>query len=146
AAASGGAAMFSAGLVPTGARTSAEKAVQTLLPTATEDVTPFEVHVSQAALDDLKKRLANARWPDKEPVTDWSQGVPLAKAQALVEYWRTRYDWRRVESSLNRPLPSRVRVFGQTLRTRVAPSAHRGCLGGSNAASGLQPLRRARWR
>src|SRR6266403_2200985 len=101
AAASGGGAMLSAGLVPISVDASADKAAQTVLPTATEDVTPFEVHEPQAALDDLKKRLANARWPDKEPVTDWSQGVPLAKAQALVEYWRTRYDWRRVESTLN---------------------------------------------
>jgi len=64
-------------------------------------VTPFEVRVPEAALDDLKRRLADTRWPNKEPVADWSQGVPLSKAQALVEYWRTRYDWRRVERSLN---------------------------------------------
>jgi epoxide hydrolase len=72
-----------------------------VLPPATKAVTPFEVHVPEAALDDLKRRLANTRWPNKEPVADWSQGVPLAKARALVEYWRTRYDWRRVERSLN---------------------------------------------
>ena len=77
----------------------ADKVAEIVFPAATTDVTPFEVHVPQAALDDLKKRLANARWPDKEPVADWSQGVPLAKAQALVEYWRTHYDWRRVEST-----------------------------------------------
>jgi pimeloyl-ACP methyl ester carboxylesterase len=72
-----------------------------MLPPATTAVTPFEVHVPEAALVDLKRRLADSRWPNKEPVADWSQGVPLAKAQALVEYWRTRYDWRRVERSLN---------------------------------------------
>jgi len=101
AAATGGAGILSAGLGPISAHASFDKAAEFVLSPATRDVTPFKVHVPQAALDDLKERLANARWPDKEPVTDWSQGVPLAKAQALAEYWRTRYDWRRVESTLN---------------------------------------------
>ena len=91
---------------------TADKVAEIVFPAATTDVTPFEVHVPQAALDDLKKRLANARWPDKEPVTDWSQGVPLAKAQALVEYWRTRYDWRRVESTLNGLPQFRTQIDG----------------------------------
>src|SRR5258708_38880101 len=99
AAATGGAGILSAGLVPISAQGSADKGAQ--IPTATNDVTPFKIHVPQAALNDLKKRLANARWPDKETVTDWSQGAPLAKAHALVEYWHTHYDWRRVESTLN---------------------------------------------
>src|SRR5258708_15956661 len=99
--ATGGAGILSAELTVLSTGGSADTAAQIVLPSATEEVTPFKVHVPQAALDDLKKKLANARWPDKEPVTDWSQGVPLAKAQALVEYWRNRYDWRRVESTLN---------------------------------------------
>src|SRR6266849_1365272 len=101
AAAAGGAGILSAGLAPISACGSADKAAQIVLPTTTNEVTPFKVHVPQAALDDLKKRLATARWPDRGSATDWSQGVPLAKAQALIEYWRTRYDWRRAESSLN---------------------------------------------
>ena len=101
AAATGGAGILSAGLLPVSAYGSTVTAAQIGLPAATEVITPFKVHVPQAALDDLKKRLANTRWPDKEPVTDWSQGVPLAKARALAEYWRTRYNWRRVESTLN---------------------------------------------
>lgn len=106
-----------AGIVPAGLRSlsleeSATKDAHFVLPSATKDVTPFEVHVPQSALDDLKKRLANSRWPDKEPVTDWSQGVPLAKAQALVEYWRTRYDWRRVESTLNGLPQFRTQIDG----------------------------------
>jgi pimeloyl-ACP methyl ester carboxylesterase len=99
--ATGGAGILSAELTVLSARGNADSAAQIVLPAATKDVTPFKVHVPQAALDDLKKRLATTRWPDKEPVTDWSQGAPLAKAQALVEYWRTHYDWRRVESTLN---------------------------------------------
>ena len=108
----GGAAMLSAELGAQSARGSADKPAQLVLPTATKDVTPFKVHVPQAALDDLKKRLANARWPDKETVTDWAQGVPLAKAQALTEYWRTRYDWRLVESTLNALPQFRTQIDG----------------------------------
>src|SRR5258708_27576898 len=78
-----------AGIVPASlgsltAQGTAMKAAQIVLPAATKDVTPFKVHVPQAALDDLKKKLATARWPDKEPVPDWSQGVPLAKIRALT--------------------------------------------------------------
>jgi pimeloyl-ACP methyl ester carboxylesterase len=64
-------------------------------------VTPFVLDIEQSRLDDLRRRLDNTRWPDPEPVQDWSQGAPLAKVQALVEYWRTDYDWRRCEAALN---------------------------------------------
>jgi pimeloyl-ACP methyl ester carboxylesterase len=101
AAASSGAAILSAESVSADASASTDKVAELELPPAMKAVTPFEVHVPEAALDDLKRRLAKTRWPNKEPVADWSQGVPLAKAQALVEYWRTHYDWRRVERSLN---------------------------------------------
>ena len=101
AAATGGAAILSAELVPETARASTDQVAQLVLSPATTAVTPFEVRVPEAALEDLKRRLANTLWPNKEPVADWSQGVPLAKARALIEYWRTRYDWRRVERSLN---------------------------------------------
>src|SRR6266853_5895996 len=115
AAASSGAAILSAELVPETARAGADKVAEVaelVLPPATKAVTPFEVHVPRAALDDLKRRLANTRWPIKEPVSDWSQGVPLAKAQALVEYWRTHYDWRRVESTLNGLSQFRTQIDG----------------------------------
>ena len=64
--ATGGAGILSAELGILSARGSSDKAAQFVIPPATTDVTPFKVHVPQAALDDLKKRLANARWPDKE--------------------------------------------------------------------------------
>ncbi len=112
AAAASGAGILSAGLAPISASGSAEKDTQIVLPTTTKDVTPFKVHVPQAALDDLKGRLATVRWPDRGSATDWSQGVPLAKAQALIEYWRTRYDWRRAESSLNALPQFRTQIDG----------------------------------
>jgi pimeloyl-ACP methyl ester carboxylesterase len=85
---------------------------QVVLPPATPDITPFKVHIPRAALQDLKKRLSDTRWPDKEPVTDWSQGVPRAKAQALVEYWSSQYDWRRVEGALNARAQFRTEIDG----------------------------------
>jgi pimeloyl-ACP methyl ester carboxylesterase len=64
-------------------------------------VRPFKTKVPQAALKDLRRRIAATRWPDKETVTDESQGVPLAKLQALVRYWGSGYDWRKAEAKLN---------------------------------------------
>jgi pimeloyl-ACP methyl ester carboxylesterase len=63
-------------------------------------MTPFAPNVPEAALDDLRRRLDLVRWPDAEVVDDWEQGVPLAKLQALVGYWRDEYDWRRCERRL----------------------------------------------
>ena len=67
----------------------------------TEAVTPFSLNVPEQALDDLRARLARTRWPDLEVVSDWSQGAPLARVQALCNYWASGYDWRRCEARLN---------------------------------------------
>ena len=63
-------------------------------------VRPFTIEVPEADLEDLRARVAATRWPDKEPVDDHSQGVPLATMQALARYWATEYDWRKVEARL----------------------------------------------
>jgi epoxide hydrolase len=62
---------------------------------------PFRIDIPQAALDDLKTRLAMTRWPDEVPGLGWSRGVPLAYLKGLAEYWRTEYDWRADEAVLN---------------------------------------------
>ena len=107
-----GAGVLPLALATTSACASADKATQFVLPTTSKAVAPFKIRMAQAALDDLKTRLANTRWPNKEPVRDWSQGVPLAKAQALAEYWRTHYDWRRVERELNALPQFRTNIDG----------------------------------
>ena len=66
-----------------------------------ESVRPFHVHFSDEALADLKRRIAATRWPERETVTDQSQGVQLATMQKLAQYWATDYDWRRVEAKLD---------------------------------------------
>ncbi len=65
------------------------------------DIRPFTLAIPQDQLDDLNRRLDAARWPEKEPVDDWSQGTPLAALQELVRYWRQGYDWRKCEARLN---------------------------------------------
>jgi pimeloyl-ACP methyl ester carboxylesterase len=67
-----------------------------------EIVSPFRIAVPEGDLVDLRRRLADTRWPERETVTDWSQGVPLDRVQELCEYWRTGYDWRATEDRLNR--------------------------------------------
>jgi epoxide hydrolase len=67
----------------------------------TDEIKSFKLAIPDSVLADMKARIANTRWPEKETVNDWSQGVPLAKMRALVDYWQTRYDWRRCEAMLN---------------------------------------------
>src|SRR5262245_4380546 len=65
------------------------------------EVRPFQVDISDEALEDLRRRIAATNWPEKETVADQSQGVPLAMIQELARYWATGYDWRRCEAALN---------------------------------------------
>jgi pimeloyl-ACP methyl ester carboxylesterase len=65
-------------------------------------IEPARVEVPDEALGDLRTRLLATRWPEPEPVTDWSQGVPLAYLQELCRYWAQDYDWRAREAALNR--------------------------------------------
>jgi pimeloyl-ACP methyl ester carboxylesterase len=64
-------------------------------------VHPFQVNVPEEALADLRRRIAATQWPDKETVTDESQGVQLATMKELARYWATDYDWRKAEAKLN---------------------------------------------
>ncbi|WP_330465868.1 epoxide hydrolase family protein [Micromonospora zamorensis] len=76
-------------------------AVKTKTRPGTTEIRPFSVDIPQADLDDLKRRIAATRWPDKETVDDQSQGVPLATIQAVARYWEKEYDWRKVEARMN---------------------------------------------
>src|SRR5262245_41330404 len=61
----------------------------------------FRVSVPEAELTELRRRIKATRWPERETVTDATQGVQLATTQALARYWATEYDWRRCEAQLN---------------------------------------------
>ena len=65
------------------------------------EIRPFHVDIPDEALDDLRRRIAATRWPERETVTDESQGVQLATMQQLVRYWGSEYDFRRFEARLN---------------------------------------------
>jgi pimeloyl-ACP methyl ester carboxylesterase len=67
----------------------------------TNAIYPFQIHIPETALVDLRQRIAATRWPEKETVDDQSQGVQLATMQALARYWTTNYDWRKCEAKLN---------------------------------------------
>ena len=64
-------------------------------------IQPFKVEIPEEQLVDLRRRLAAARWPTKELVTDRSQGVQLATLRELARYWANDYDWRKCEARLN---------------------------------------------
>ena len=65
-------------------------------------IRPFRIAVGDDVLDDLRSRLRKTRWPETEPVEDWSQGVPLAWIRDICRHWAEGYDWRSREAMLNR--------------------------------------------
>lgn len=64
-------------------------------------IKPAPLNIAEDELVDLRRRLTEARWPERETVTDWSQGAPLDRVRALCDHWLHRYDWRRCEAMLN---------------------------------------------
>ena len=64
-------------------------------------VEPFKIDVSDSVLDDLRARLERTRWPDELPGTGWDYGSNLDYIKELVEYWRTKFDWRAQEKLIN---------------------------------------------
>ena len=67
-----------------------------------QTVTPFRIEIPDAAVADLRERLRQTRWPDRETVDDWSQGTPLAYVRELCQYWLEEYDWQAAQARLNR--------------------------------------------
>jgi len=99
-----------------------------VLPIVSEAVTEFRVAIPAAAIDDLRMRLAGARWPEKETVSDWSEGVPLAKMKTLAEYWRSGYDMRRLERRLNAVPQYRTEIDGLGIHFLHVPSKYSNAL------------------
>jgi pimeloyl-ACP methyl ester carboxylesterase len=76
---------------------------------------PFHIEVPEADLVELRRRLSASRWPTRETVSDWSQGVPLEVLLQVCEHWRTAYDWRATERRLNRLPHYRTAIDGVSL-------------------------------
>ena len=70
-------------------------------PKTPDAIRPFTVKVPEQELVDLRRRIAETRWPDRETVPDASQGAQLARIQTLARYWGSGYDWRKAEAKLN---------------------------------------------
>ena len=81
----------------------------------TAEIEPFEIHVDDRVLDDLRDRLALTRFPDEIPGTGWDYGIPLGYLRELVEYWRDGYDWRAQEAQLNQLDHFRTTIDGQAI-------------------------------
>lgn len=91
AAASGIAALGIASLVPAYSHAAS----------SAETIRPFQVNIPEGDLDDLRYRLAHTRLPEKETVGDFTQGVPLKTTRQVLDHWRNKYDWRKVEARIN---------------------------------------------
>ena len=91
-------------------------------------ITPFEVHVPQGELDDLRERLARTRWLDEFPGSGWSYGTSGQYLQELCAYWRTGFDWRACEARLNSFGQVAMDVDGQRISSIHARSPEPGAL------------------
>jgi pimeloyl-ACP methyl ester carboxylesterase len=87
-------------------------------------VEPFRIAVPEAELDDLQERLKAARWPERETVDDWSQGVPLDYLRELCAYWADGYDWRATEARLNELPGYRTEIDGLGIHLLHVRSPH----------------------
>ena len=115
------------------AATAAAGAVGALSPgssAATEDgaIRPFQFHASDEALADLRRRIAATKWPERETVTDATQGVQLATMRELAPYWATDYDWRKVEARLNALLQFMTNIDGLDIHFIHVRSKHENAL------------------
>jgi pimeloyl-ACP methyl ester carboxylesterase len=91
-------------------------------------VRPFRVGFPEGELSDLRRRIGVTRWPERETVTDNSQGVPLATIQELARYWMTDYDWSTCEAKLNALPNFTTEIDGLDIHFIHVRSQHEGAL------------------
>ncbi|MEU0555791.1 epoxide hydrolase family protein [Dactylosporangium sp. NPDC006015] len=91
------------------------------------EITPFRIHVDQAELDDLGRRLAGVRLPAQVPGVGWERGVPVEHLRELVDQW-TKFDWRAVEEQINRHPQYTTRIDDQDIHFLHVRSPHDGAL------------------
>jgi pimeloyl-ACP methyl ester carboxylesterase len=115
-------------------------------------VRPFHVSVPEAELSDLRSRINAAKWPERETVTDDSQGVPLALMQELARYWAADYDWRKCEAKLNALPQFMTEIDGLDIHfihvrsdhAALLADRHGGFVGPPLLGKQVQPLQRRR--
>src|SRR5579859_6238774 len=91
-------------------------------------VRPFQVGFPEADHADLRRRIGATRWPERETVTDDSQGVRLAMMQDLARYWETQYDWGKCEAKLNALPQFMTEIDGLDIHFIHVRSRHSGAL------------------
>jgi pimeloyl-ACP methyl ester carboxylesterase len=91
-------------------------------------IQPFQIAVPDAALEDLRQRLRATRWPEREVVDDWSQGIPLAYVQDVCAYWAEKYEWRARETRLNRFAQWKTQIDGLDIHFLHVRSPHEDAL------------------
>ena len=101
--------------------------MSTTAETATE-IRPFHVEIPEEEIDDLRRRIAQTRWPTKELVADRSQGVQLRTLQELARYWATDYDWRKAEARLNALQQFKTEIEGIDIHFIHVKSQHENAL------------------
>jgi epoxide hydrolase len=89
-----------------------------------DSIQPFRIQIPQKDVDDLRDRLARARWPGELPGTGWTRGIPLDYLKELAGYWRTGYDWRAAEARLNSYPQFTTEIDGQQIHFLHVRSAH----------------------
>jgi len=88
------------------------------------EIVPFRISASDQQLEDLKRRLRATRWPERECVDDWSQGLPLEYAREVCSYWLEKYNWRETEARLNRFPQFRTEIDGLNIHFIHVRSPH----------------------
>src|ERR1700730_12863112 len=78
-------------------------------------IKPFKVHIPDSVLADLRRRLAETKWPDQLPGTTWEYGADISKVRELANYWQKDYDWRSQEARINRFEQFTTEIDGQTI-------------------------------
>jgi hypothetical protein len=91
-------------------------------------IRPFQIDVPQDEIDELRRRAQATRWPDRETVSNRSQGGQLAKLRPLVEYWGTGDDWRKIEAMLNALSQFIPEIDGLDIQFAHVRSPHRDAL------------------
>jgi hypothetical protein len=85
-------------------------------------IRPFKMHVPDRVLIDLRRRLAEANWPDQLPGTTWEYGADIKKVRELADYWQNGYDWRAQEAKINQLDQFTTEIDGQQI---PAPTPYR---------------------
>lgn len=97
-------------------------------PSSSATIRPFQVHIPEAELTELRRRINETKWPDRETVPDQSQGTQLETMKELARYWANDYDWRKFEAKLNAYPQYITNIDGLDIHFIHVRSKHKGAL------------------